>query len=356
LRDLGFAPEALVEVHTAPQGSGYKPEQFPDLSLRLVERLESAPGVESAAFTHTGFGGGISTTCCVAVAGYAHEPGEDRQIRTLGVGPGYFQTLRLPLLRGRDFTVQDGKADPNKITVAVVNEAFVRRYVGGRDPIGARFGWGNPPNVKYAIEIVGVARDAVHEGLREEMKPLIYFPFAWGDTFVVRAAGPADAVMATLRREVQAVDGNLESSMSTVAETLDRAVVREKLLSRLSTFFGILATVLAGIGLYGLMAYGVVRRTREIGIRMALGAASGVVLRSELRSAIRLVAAGIAVGVPIAIAGGRLVRSQLFGISGTDPVTFAMATALLALVAGAAAYLPARRASRVDPMIALRWE
>jgi putative ABC transport system permease protein len=162
--------------------------------------------------------------------------------------------------------------------------------------------------------------------------------------------------MATLRREVQAVDADLESSMRTVGDALDRAVVREKLLSRLSTFFGVLATVLAGIGLYGLMAYAVARRTREIGIRMALGAARSVVLRSELKSAIRLVAAGIAVGVPLAVAVGRLVRSQLFGISGTDPVTFAMATALLALVAGAAAYLPARRASRVDPMIALRWE
>ncbi len=356
MRDLGFAPEALVEVRVAPQASGYKEDQLPDLSRRLVVRLASAPGVESAAFTHAGFGGGISTTCCVAVAGYAHEPGEDRQIRTLGVGPRYFQTMRLPLLRGRDFTVQDGRTDPNQIAVAVVNEAFVRRYVDGRDPIGARFGWGNPPNVKYGIEIVGVVRDAVYEDLREEIKPLVYFPFLWGDTFVVRAAGSPDAVMATLRREVQAVDGNLESDMHTVADALDRAVVREKLLSRLSTFFGGLATALAGVGLYGLMAYAVVRRTREIGIRMALGAARGVVLRSEMRSALWLVAMGIAVGVPIALAVGRLIRSQLFGVSGTDPVTFAIATVVLALVAAAAAYLPARRASHVDPMVALRWE
>jgi predicted permease len=355
-RDLGFAPDTLVEVRIAPQASGYRPDQLPDLSRRLVDRLKSAPGVESAAFTHAGFGGGVSTTCCVAVAGYPHDPNEDRMIRTLGIAPGYFHTMRLPLLRGRDFTVQDGEADPNRITVAVVNEVFVRRYVEGRDPIGTRLGWGNPPNVKYRIEIVGVAKDAVYEDLREEIKPLIYFPLSWGDTFVVRAASPPDGVMATLRREVQAVDADLESSMRTVADALDRAVVREKLLSRLSTFFGVLATVLAGIGLYGLMAYAVARRTREIGIRMALGAARSVVLRSELKSAIRLVAAGIAVGVPLAVAVGRLVRSQLFGISGTDPVTFAMATALLALVAGAAAYLPARRASRVDPMIALRWE
>ena len=242
------------------------------------------------------------------------------------------------------------------MSVAVVNDAFVRRYLDGRDPIGARFGWGDPPNVKYAMEVVGVVRDAVYEDLREEITPLIYMPFAWGDTFVVRAAGSPDAVMATLRREIQAVDGNLESQIRTVTEALDRAVVREKLLSRLSAFFGVLATVLAGVGLYGLMAYAVVRRTREIGIRMALGAARSVVLRSELRSAVALVATGILLGVPIAFAVGRLVRSQLFGISGADPLTFVAATAVLTIVAGAAAYLPARRASRVDPMVALRWE
>ena len=355
-RDLGFAAETLLEVRVAPEASGYKTDQLADLSRRLLDRLEATPGVESAAFTHAGFGGGISRTCCVAVAGYAHEPEEDRQIRTAGVAPGYFRTLRLPLLRGRDFTAQDSRLDPNEISVAIVNEAFVRRYLNGRDPIGARFGWGDLPNVRYGIEIAGVARDAVHEDLREVIKPLIYFPSAWGDTFVVRAAGQPDALMAALRREVQAVDGNLESQIRTVSETLDRAVVREKLLSRLSGFFGVLATALAGVGLYGLMAYAVVRRTREIGIRMALGAARSTVLRSEMRSAIRLVAIGVALGIPLALAAGRLIGNQLFGIAGSDPITLAAVSLLLALVAAAAAYLPARRASRVDPMVALRWE
>jgi ABC-type antimicrobial peptide transport system permease subunit len=162
--------------------------------------------------------------------------------------------------------------------------------------------------------------------------------------------------MRAVQREVAAVDANLDSSMRTVAIALERAVVREKVLSRLSSFFAMLAALLAGVGLYGLMAYAVVGRTREIGIRMALGAAGGVVLRAEMRSAVRLVAIGIAVGVPIALGVGRLVGSQLFGVSGADPLTVAAATALLSLVAGAAAYVPARRASRVDPTIALRWE
>jgi predicted permease len=354
-RDLGFAAETLLEVRVAPEASGYKMDQIPDLSRRLLDRLEASPGVESAAYTHAGFGGGISRTCCVAIAGYVHEPEEDRQIRTAGVAPGYFRTLGLPLLRGRDFTAQDSRLDPNQISAAIVNEAFVRRYLDG-DPMGARFGWGDPPNVKYGIEIVGVAKDAVHEDLREVIKPLIYFPSAWGDTFVVRAAGQPDALVAALRREVHAVDGTLESQIRTVTETLNRAVVREKLLSRLSGFFGVLATLLAGVGLYGLMAYAVVRRTREIGIRMALGAARSVVLRSEMRSAIGLVAIGVALGVPLALAVGRLIASQLFGITGSDPITLVAVCVLLALVAGLAAYLPARRASRVDPMVALRWE
>jgi predicted permease len=355
-RDLGFAPDALLELRIEPQASGYRPDQFADLSRRIVDRLKAVPGVSSASFTHAGFGGGVSTTCCIAVEGFAHEPGEDRQIRTLGVSPGYFQTMRLPLLRGRDFVAQDGKLDPQQMTVAIVNEAFVRRYRGGRDPVGARFGWGDPPNVKYAFEIVGVARDAVYEDLRERIAPLIYLPIPWGDTFVIRAAGPPDAVKRAVQREVGAVDANLDSSMRTVAMALERAVVREKVLSRLSSFFAMLAALLAGVGLYGLMAYAVVGRTREIGIRMALGAAGGVVLRAEMRSAARLVAIGIVVGVPMAVGVGRLVGSQLFGVSGADPLTVAVATALLSLVAGAAAYVPARRASRVDPTIALRWE
>jgi predicted permease len=298
----------------------------------------------------------MSRTCCIAVEGYAHEPGEDREIPTIGIAPGYFATMRLPLLRGRDFVAPEARADPDQMSVAIVNEAFVRRYAAGRDPIGARFGWGDPPRVTYQFEIVGVARDAVYDDLREHIRPLVYFPFSWGDTFVVRAAGPPDAVGAMVRRAMTDVDPNLDVSVGTVARALERAVTREKLLSRLASFFGVLATVLAGIGLYGLMAYAVVRRTREIGLRMALGAAGGSILRAEMLSALRLVALGVVAGVPLALAAGRLIDSQLFGISATDPVTLAMAAMLLACVAGAAAFLPARRASRVDPLIALRSE
>jgi predicted permease len=356
-RDLGFAADSLLEVRVQSDFSGPIPEQA-EWSRQLLERISATPGVQSASFAHSGFGTGISRTCCLAVEGYAHDAGEDREIRTLGVRPGYFQTVRLPLLQGRDFTLQEGSADPRRMpSVAIVNAAFVRRYVGGgRSPVGVRFGWGDPPKVTYGFEVIGIAADAVHNDLREESRPLVYFPFLWGDTFVVRAAGPADAVIASLRHEIRQADRNLETSMRSVSEVLERAVIREKLLSRLSSFFGALAAVLAAIGLYGLMAYAVVRRTREIGIRMALGAARDSVLRSEMRTALRLVAWGIAIGAPGAVVAGRLIRNQLFGLSGTDPVTLAVVVALLAFVAAAAAYVPARRASRVDPMVALRCE
>jgi predicted permease len=356
-RDLGFAADSLLEVRVRPEPGGYREGQV-DLSRRLHETLAAAPGVQSATFAHSGFGTGIARTCCLAVEGYEHQPGEDRQIRTLGVAPGYFLTMRLPLLRGRDFRSEEGAADPRQaISVAVVNEAFIRRYVDpARNPIGARFGWGDPPTVTYGAEIIGIATDAVHDDPREEVRPLIYVPFLWGDTFLLRAAGPPDAVMAAVRQRIGTVDRDLEISMRTVSDAVDNAVTREALLSKLSGFFGVLAVMLAAIGLYGIMAFAVVRRTNEIGIRMALGAARGAVLRGVLGSALRLVCVGVCAGAPVALVAGHLIRSQLFGVSANDPVTLAFAALLLTLVAGAAAYIPAHRAARVEPVVALRSE
>jgi ABC-type antimicrobial peptide transport system permease subunit len=186
---------------------------------------------------------------------------------------------------------------------------------------------------------------------------MIYFPSEAGRLYVVRAAGTPGNLMGSLRSEIQAVDPKLiVTVIAPVVQEVERTLVREKLLARLSGFFGALAIALAAIGLYGLMAYAIASRTRDIGIRMALGARRGRVLRTEIWSALRLVAIGIAIGVPVAVAAGRLIGAQLFGVSATDPVTLAAGAALLTLVGVLAAYGPARRASRVDPMLALRSE
>ncbi|MGH9309499.1 MAG: FtsX-like permease family protein, partial [Vicinamibacterales bacterium] len=197
----------------------------------------------------------------------------------------------------------------------------------------------------------------IYDHVRDASKPLIYFPSEAGRMYVVRAAGAPGSLMGSVRREIQAVEPKLiVTSVTPIVQDVERALVREKLLARLSGFFGALAAGLAAIGLYGLMAYAVTNRTRDIGIRMALGAPRGRVLRTEIWSALRLVAIGIVIGIPAALAAGRLIAAQLFGVSATDPATLAAAASLLASVAGVAAYGPARRASRVDPMRALRSE
>jgi predicted permease len=350
--DLGFAPDTVIQIRIVPESSGYSPEQVPELSRRLTERLSSLPGIESVTMAHSGFASGISRTCCLALPGYTAHAGEDRRVRTNGVAPGYFRTMRLPLLAGRDFSAQDLPSRAPK--VAIVNEAFARRYFADGSPVGKRFGWGDPPKVSYDTEIVGVARNAIHGDLREDPKPFIYFPASDARFLIVRAAGAPSGLVGTIRREISALERNLQFGIRPVSEDLERALVNEKLLAKLSSFFGAVAAILAALGLYGLMAYAVAGRTREIGIRMAIGARRASVLWAEMRSAMRLVAIGLAVGLPAALTAGRLVESQLFGVTAAEPAVFAIAMALLAMVSAFAAYLPARRASRVDPMIALR--
>jgi hypothetical protein len=305
----------------------------------------------------SGFATGTSETCCIAIPGRVFASDRERGVRMIGVGPGYFATVGQRLRLGRDFVPQDASADGFNPRAAIVNEVFVRRFLGEGSPIGKHFGWGDPPKVRYGIEVVGVVNDAIYDGVRGQSQPLIYFPSEAGRLYVVRAAGAPAALTALLRREIQSVDPKLVViAISPIAQEVERALVREKLLAKLSGFFGMLAAGLAAIDLYGLMAYAVTNRTRDIGIRMALGAPRAHVLRTEIWSALRLVAIGIAIGIPAALASGRLIAAQLFGVAPGDPATLAAAAALLTLVAAIAAFGPARRASRVDPMLALRSE
>lgn len=359
-RDLGFAAETLVQVRTNPEASGYTRAQLPALAGRIVERLSGTPGVRAVSVAQSGFGTGTSSTCCLAIPGRVFNSDREREVRTIGVGPGYFATVGQRLRAGRDFAPRDIGPDPSgqgRTTIAIVNEAFVRQFFDAGPAVGQHFGWGNPPKARYDIEIVGVVNDAVYDDVRAAGKPLIYFPSETGRLYVVRAGGTPVDIVGSLRREIQAIDPKLiVTVVAPVMQEVERALVREKLLARLSGLFGALAAALAAIGLYGLMAYAVTNRTRDIGIRMALGAPRDRVLRTEVWSALRLVAIGIAIGIPAAIAGGRLIAAQLYGVSATDPVTLAAAAALLTFVGGLAAYGPARRASHVDPMLALRGE
>ncbi len=363
-RDLGFAAAQVLQVRIDARSAGYKDDQFPDLYRRLLEAVASAPGIVSASMADSGFRTGNSRTCCVAVEGYTPSVNEDRQIRTDGVAPGYFHTMGLPILLGREFLAQDNPQDkqsgdkprePPK--AAIINETMARYYFGKTDPIGKHFGWGDPPNVKYDIEIIGVAKDAIYGNLREETSSLIYFPTRRGSLLVVRAAGAPEPVAALIGHQIGTIDKNLViSGIKTIPQLVDQSLILEKLLAKLAGFFGVLALLLAAIGLYGVMAYAVARRTKEIGIRMALGAQPGRVRWMVMRDTLWLVLIGVLIGVPTALAATRLVSSLLYGLTATNPTTVSLAILLMVGIAVLAGYLPARRASQVDPMIALKYE
>ena len=280
--------------------------------------------------------------------------------------------MGLSLLLGREFTPQETQGEPEKFAkVAIINETMARRYFGTANPFGKRFGWDDPhvgkgypqwlPRFEKGdprqFEIIGVAKDAVHKSLHWETLPLIYFPSKGGDTLIVRAAGPSAALSATIRREVQAVDKNLViNSLNTVPQLLDGHLYMERLLAKISSFFALLALSLACVGLYGVMSYDVARRTHEIGIRMALGAQRRDVIGLVLRETILLVAIGVIIGLGAALGATRLIAGLLYGLTPNDPLTIALAGLSLLMAPLLAGYLPARRASRVDPTVALRHE
>jgi predicted permease len=353
--DLGFAAENVLQVGINPQASGYKQEQLPDLYRRLLERLNSAPGIQSASMAIVGFRSGIIRGCCISVEGYTNRSNEDRGVHMNSVTPGYFRTMGLPLLLGRDFTAEEAFSRVPKI--AIINETMARYYFGKENPLGRRFGWGDPPQLKFDSEIIGVVKDANYGELRDRPPRLIYYPKQGGDVLVVRAAGPIAALSATIRREIQAVDKGLETyDVNAIPRLRDQALVQERLLAQLSGFFGLLALSLACIGLYGVMSYDVARRTHEIGIRMALGAQRANVVRLVMRETMSLVVFGMIAGLGAALATTRLIANLLYGLTPNDPLTIALAGLLLLTMAALAGYLPARRASRVDPMVALRYD
>jgi predicted permease len=355
--DLGFKADEVLQVQIDPQGAGYASERLPELYRALAERVEAIPEVRSAGLSLFGLFSRSQWRAGLSVDGYVPESDGDAFAQGNMVTPGYFATMGIPLLGGRDIEWRDREGAPR---VAVVNETFAKHFFAGQSPLGRTFGLDDEPSSRD-IEIVGMVGDLMYDDLREETPRMIYLPVLQQlyplFSVAVRTPGDPAAITTQVRQAIQEVAPDLPIlEVVTLPEQVDRSLRQEKLLSKLTGFFGLLALVLASVGLYGVMAYGVTQRTNEIGIRMALGAGRAQVLWMVLRDAAVMVTVGIALGILVALASTRWVSSLLYGLSETDPLTLLSATAVLLAVAIVAGYLPARRAARMDPLMALRYE
>jgi predicted permease len=325
--------------------------------LNEVERqVKAIPGVQAAAFASFVFNQGFWTT-----PAFTREPGlaegESRTVRNNIVGDDFFTVMGLPLVLGRGFGPQDTDKSQK---VAVISESMAKRFFPNGSPVGKRFGI-NGPNSADQLEVIGVVKDAKYGNLKEQFRPMAYYPHSQSPdvlgNLVVRSSGSVSAIAPQIRQVLRQVDRNLPvDDVVTLEDQISRSLVQQKLVARLATFFGLLALLLACIGLYGVMSYGVARRTNEIGIRMALGARGSSVLWLVLRESLVLVTVGLVVGVLASLAVTKTAASLLYELKPNDPLTIATATLLLAAVSALAGYLPARRAARVDPMVALRDE
>jgi predicted permease len=288
--------------------------------------------------------------------GRAAYSAEQTEIHRVVVAPNYFATMGIPLVTGRGFTAQDDQRSPK---VAIVNEAAARKFFPGENPIGRRFG--GSPETSGEMEIVGMLRDVRYNSLREPAPPTLYVPYLqYGPddlVFTVRTASDPATILSAVREAMTAVNPAIPIvAIETQVSQIARRYAQERVLAQAYALFAGIALFVAAIGLFGLMSYNVSLRTREIGIRMAMGAQREAVLGLVLRESMLLVVAGIAIGIAVALGSGRLIASQLFGLEPTDAATMLSAIALMALVSATAGYLPARRATRIDPMVALRYE
>lgn len=351
---LGFNQHVLW-VPISPSVGGYRETELPGLYARVIERAESLPGVESATVAMCGIMTGCrSASDGIKVTGYTSQPGEQMLIQVNRVEPKYFSTVGMTLVAGRDFTAQDSTVTNTRI--AVVNEAMVRRYFKDRNPIGERFGEDQPD-----IEIVGVVRDARVNSVREDVPPMVFYPFTATPSYVgsmhVRASADPEATAAAIRKALQEIEPNLPVGRIVPLSDLAAATLRqERLVARLSTVLGLLALGLACLGLYGLMSYAVKQRTAELGVRFALGAPRPRVLWMVFRESLTLMIAGIVIGMPLVVVASRLIGTMLFDVTATDPAIVGGAMLVLLVVGATSSYLPSRRASRVDPLTALRQE
>jgi predicted permease len=352
----GFDQQHVLQLQINLDAGSYPRSQWSSVYEQIAERLAAVPGVTASSVVNRGLiEAGLTRSGPVHFPGYTFPAGDSRQLAETYIAADYFKAAGIPLRTGRAFTERDGNPTAQ---VAVVNEEVVRRYFAGRNPIGQRYGFGDSPD---QIEIVGVVADAKYNDLRQDSTPMAYYPWkqvgpARLNAAIVRTQGDPAALTAALRRAVTSVHPDIFVDARTLTSQIEGSLVRERLLARLSGFLGALAILLACVGIYGVMAYGVTRRTSEIGVRMALGAVPGDVVRMVLRETLLLAVSGIAIGLPVAFWLARLTRSFLFGLEPNDPAVLVVAGTSLFLVCALAGWLPASRAARIDPNIALRYE
>jgi putative ABC transport system permease protein len=358
--DLGFTVDHLVTVQIQPGMAGYEVGQTPALYERVLNRLRGLPAVLSAGATSVAEIADENTGSNITLPGYDAKPDEDMVVERARVTPGYFSTLQVPVLTGRVITDQDS---PSAGQIAVVNQAFAQHYFGEpRNAVGRVFGWGGGAGTKTEIQIVGVVRDAKHRGVRDAIERTIFEPYFQNPrpgpmTFYIRTAQEPRSVESAIRAAMQDLDSKLVlDSFRTMEEQVDNSLSVDRMIAFLATCFAGLALFMAAVGLYGVLAYSTAQRTREIGVRIALGASRRAVLRMVLAEVLGLAGTGIAVALPLTLLLTRTLRERLYGISSSDPWTIASVTVLLAGVAICAAMIPARRAARINPMVALRYE
>jgi predicted permease len=356
---LGVRADRLLTFSVAPTLSGYSADRSREFFDRLTEVIRALPGVTSAsaatvpAFTNS------NNTSNMTIEGFEAAPEESPRVWRKWVGSGYFSTIGTPLISGREFEPLDTRQSPK---VAIVNQEFVRRFIADGQALGRRVAFGAGSAVRLDIEIVGVVQDSRNATVRETIKPFIYQPYAQHPdlgfiTFYVRTAGPPEALATAVRARVAQLDSGIPVvQLKTLEQQISESIFAEQLVTALSLSFGLLAALLAAVGIAAVMAYSVARRTREIGIRIALGASRGDVRALILKESALMVVGGIVLGLPLAYGLARLTESLLFGATPTDWPAALAAVASIAVVALLACTLPARRAARVDPMVALRYE
>jgi predicted permease len=372
----GFRRDHAIVVTVDPTRNGYNPPRTRDFYQRLLEDTERTPGVRSASLASLTPLSGSRWNGDFTVEGYQFQQSDKKYVDRNSVGPRFFETMGVPLLAGREFRDEDSPATSEDVPpvfrmdkqrpdpaprVAIVNESFAKRFFAGRNPIGMHICFDEKYDAARAYEVVGVVGDVRYFGLREKLEPMVYTPVwkqrADSRALCIRTSDSGAGVLDAVRRHVATLDSGIPIlATRTIEQYVDENILVDRLLSTLSGFFGALALLLAAVGLYGVISFTVTRRTREIGVRMALGAERGSVLWLVARYAGGLVLAGAAIGIPAALGLSRFVKSFLFGIGAQDAAAIVGATVTLLGAAALAAFVPARRATNVDPMVALRHE